>query len=227
MFAMSAVPVEKLSFGANWDPVDGQSIDLDLGPYCLSRIQNMFYFYCKTSGFLWCTLPIGCLMLDAETNVADFVSFRHLTSNCGSISHGGDARDDLGGDGDDEQIHVLVNEIPPTIQYIAFFITCFDGKPLKYIDTCSGHLFESETKRDLVMCDCVDENIKNHTAVLLCILYRAKGHWLFLNASVCADGAELHDNLPYLQKFMQNNSTMREMMGDTGTAAPAEPAESA
>lgn len=31
MFAMSTVPVQRLSFGANWDPVDGQSIDLDLG----------------------------------------------------------------------------------------------------------------------------------------------------------------------------------------------------
>ena len=84
---------------------------------------------------------------------------------------------------------------------------------MKYIDTCSGHLFESETKRDLVMCDCVDDDIKNHTAVLLCILYRAKGKWLFLNASVCSDGEELHDNLPQLQKFMQENSIMRANLG--------------
>lgn len=152
-------------------------------------------------------------MLDAEKNVADFVSFRHLVSSCGSVSHGGDARDDLGGDGDDEQIHISVNEIPPNIHFIAFFITCFDGKPLQYIDTCSGHLFESESKRDLVMCDCVDEDVKKHTAVLLCILFRTKDRWAFLNASVCSDGEELHDNLPTLQKFMQENSVIQAHLG--------------
>ena len=31
IFEASAAPVSKVSFGANWDPVDGESIDLDLG----------------------------------------------------------------------------------------------------------------------------------------------------------------------------------------------------
>lgn len=103
-------------------------------------------------------------------------------------------------------------DVPPHIHFIAFFITCFDGKPLKFIDTCSGHLFESESKRDLVMCDCVDENIKNHTGVLLCVLYRVAAKWLFLNASVCSDGPELQDHLPTLQKFMNEDPTIRKLL---------------
>lgn len=153
----------------------------------------------------------GCLMLDSDRNVVDSVQFRQLNSICGSVKHGGDARDDLGGDGDDEQIHLKMDEIPANIHYVAFCVTSFDGKPLRLIDTFSGHLFETDTKRDLVMFDCVDETIKQHTAVLLCILYRARGSWMFMNASIVSDGLELNDNLPNLQKFMDENPTMQTL----------------
>ncbi len=157
-------------------------------------------------------MDLGCLLLDNELNVTDHVSFRHLRSSCGSVIHGGDARDDVGGDLDDEQIFVTLDTLPPIVHYIVFCLNCFDGRQLSAIETCSGHLFETALKRDLVLCDCVDEDIKRNSAVMLCLLVRAKQKWMFLNISRSCAGTELNEIVPHLKVVMAGSVELQNML---------------
>ena len=177
--------ISKVTFGANWDPVNPNvPIDLDL----------------------------GCMLLDANGESVDHVNYRQLRSVCGSIVHGGDAADDLGGDIDDEEIHVNLATLPPSVTTIAFFLTCFNGRPLVNIDTCAGHLFETESKNDLVLCDCIDDDIKRHRGTLLCVIFRGKDRWLFLNVSICCHGATMLENVPVLKDFIKNSAIIQEYL---------------
>jgi stress response protein SCP2 len=166
------------SIGVNWDPIPGKNVDLD----------------------------VGCLMLNEQSDVVDFVSYYQLKSVCGSINHGGDAREDAGGDDDDEQVHMRMESIPEDVMYIAYYVTSYDGNPLRDVASCNAHLFETESRRNLIIMEVDDDDIKIHTSVLLCLFFKRAGKWYFLNATKCADGQLLHDNLENLQDYIKNNS---------------------
>jgi stress response protein SCP2 len=178
---LSSSPLTKVSIGCKWDIADGKSIDLDL----------------------------GCLMLGTDKSVHDFVNFQQLQSGCSSVSHGGDVQDDLEGDGDDEFINISLENVPQNVRILAFYIMSFSGNQLADVDSVSAQLYVTETKRQLVLIDCNDDSVKQHKAILLCMLYRIGTSWYYRNISTFSDGTVLHDNLEHLQSYISETRDLQ------------------
>jgi len=71
-------------------------------------------------------LDASAICMDADLQCVDKVWFKHLTSDDGSIKHGGDERrGDKGGD--DERIYVELAKVSKKVQYIGFVVNSYSG----------------------------------------------------------------------------------------------------
>lgn len=121
-------------------------------------------------------LDASCLMLNADATLADLVFYNHLKSRDGSIFHSGDNRtgSDIGGD--DEVIHVNLDEIPSSVRYLVFTVTSYSGQNFNQIQNAYCRLVDDKGLELLRF------NISGggtHTALLMSILYRKDGEWKF------------------------------------------------
>ena len=72
----------------------------------------------------------SAFMLKADGKVQSdngFIFYNNKTSSCGSVNHAGDNRTGAG-DGDDEQIIVLLDSIPADIAKIVFVASIYEGR---------------------------------------------------------------------------------------------------
>ena len=178
-------PLSSVSVGVKWDTTpDSDKIDLDL----------------------------GCIMLSSDSGYLDYVSYQKLRTEDGSISHGGDTRGDRVGDIDDEQIHISLDQVPPEVSFLGFYLTSYNGNLLSDVDSCGARLLDTHSQRDLALIDCDDSNIKQHTAVLLCILIRVKSVWYFLNSSDCSFGTALPENVEHMEKYILESQAIQALL---------------
>lgn len=174
--------VSSVTIGVRWDKSPGDFVDLDL----------------------------GCMMLGVDTSLFDFVSFFQKGSKDGSVHHGGDNADEVRVV-DKEKIHVDLAAIPTEVQFLAFYLSSFTGKPLMEMQSCDVSLVDAY-QRELVVCDCDITDIREHTAVLLCLLIKTTTGWYFQNASSFSDGLLLRDNLEHLQGYVISNPSILRAM---------------
>ncbi len=66
-------------------------------------------------------------VLFADNQPVDVAFFNHLRSNDGSVTHTGDNRTGAG-EGDDEQIVVRLNSLPPQYHKILFVVSIYQGQ---------------------------------------------------------------------------------------------------
>ncbi len=112
--AKESSALSRVQFGLGWDPVKKK----------------------KFSGWLFgggsasdsIDLDASCVMLSQAGKPVDTVSFRHLTSKCRSVQHTGDNLTGEG-DGDDEVINVDLSRLPAEVEYLAFTVNSFVGRP--------------------------------------------------------------------------------------------------
>ena len=136
----------QVRLGLGWDPMQGRgSIDLDASA----------------------VMYVGAKEFDT-------ISFTHLHSNDGSISHFGD---NLTGDGegDDEVIGVDLTRIPPQVTTVAFVITSFQGQAFSAIRNAFCRLVDATTNAELVRYDLGSGH--NTTGMVMAALYRSDGIW--------------------------------------------------
>ncbi|CAM9428191.1 unnamed protein product, partial [Ectocarpus fasciculatus] len=164
-----------LSLGVSWSMLEGTAADLDL----------------------------GCMLLDGDLALVDAVHYQQLRSADGrAVRHGGDAREDKDGEVDDEQVHVTPADMPAEVSFLAFYLTSYSGRTLQDLKSCSVHLFETASKRELSMFDCCDEVIREHSAVFLAVMCKVNSSWHFVNMSSCADGSMLQENLSHAHRSL-------------------------
>jgi tellurium resistance protein TerD len=109
------------------------------------------------------------------------IYFGNLHSRCGSVRHTGDNLTG-DGDGDDEQIIVLLNQIPQDIHRLVFVVNIYDCVNRKQdfgmIHNAFIRVFNSNTAEKLVHFN-LTEDYSGLTTLIVGEIYRHSGEWKF------------------------------------------------
>ena len=173
--------VNDFSLGLQWDMFEGMTLDLDL----------------------------GCVCLDEDLQMVDMCHFRQLVSEDKAIKHGGDTVIDAEDKDDDEEIHIRLDALNPRTDYVAFYVTSYEGKALNEVESCYAHFSVTATKRDIftfVVDDGSDNSIfGDNCAVLMTIIFKLGGKWFFKNAASGSNSNVIEGSVPHLQAFIREH----------------------
>lgn len=162
--------LSELIIGLGWDPVE-QS-----GGGFLSSL-----FGSKKAEF---DCDASVLLLDADgkfTNKENLVFFNNLQSPCGSVTHLGDNRTG-GGEGDDEQIIIQLDQVPSEIHKIIFVVNIYDcqkrNQDFGMIKNAFIRVVNKANLQEITRYN-LTENYAGKTALIVGEVYRRQGEWKF------------------------------------------------
>lgn len=150
--------LKNIIVGLGWDAraTDGADFDLDASAFMLKENGKV-----RTDG--------------------DFIFYNQMRSACGSVEHLGDNRTGAG-EGDDEQIVVLLDKVPADIQRVVFTVTIHDADKRKQnFGQVSGAYVRVINKDSLIEVARYDlsEDASIETAMIFGEIYRYNGEWKF------------------------------------------------
>lgn len=140
-------------------------------------------------------LDASAFLLTANGRVRsddDFIFYKQLSSNCGSVKHTGDNRTG-DGDGDDETIMVDLTRVPQEVQKIVITVTIYDHASRRqnfgmvadafiriYDENQSvvDPLYGQNIPKEIARFD-LSEEASNVTAMIFGEVYRYNGEWKF------------------------------------------------
>ena len=139
-------------------------------------------------GLNWETTPkkkmsvdLGCVLLNSKWEHVDTVNAEQLQTACTSVKHGGEEQRDVGGDKDDQMIHITLSTIPENVTYICFYvISPTTNDKLDSGVSCSGKLLDKGTER--VMCHFKIQDKKQfdyYCSMLMCFFFKLDDEWYF------------------------------------------------
>ncbi|MGL5437994.1 MAG: TerD family protein [Lachnospiraceae bacterium] len=163
----------------------GQKVDLTKGNPGLSRIMvglgwdvNAF-----DSGAAY-DLDAAAFMLDDSGKCPtekEFIFYGNLSHLSESLNHMGDNLTGEG-DGDDEQIEVILPKVPANITRIAFTVTIYDAEARRQnfgqVSNAFIRIVNEDNNVELIRYD-LGEDFSIETAVVVGELYRHNGEWKF------------------------------------------------
>lgn len=161
----------------------GQKISLDKeGGSGLERVvMGLGWDAVEKKGFLGfgggqqtIDLDASCILFDAQKQPVDLVYFGKLRSNCSSVLHQGDNRTGQG-DGDDEQIIVNLKDVPDNVASLVFVVNSFTGQTFSQIKNAFCRIFNHANNVEIAKYDLSAQG--NHTAQIMCKVYRHNGEW--------------------------------------------------
>ena len=138
-------------------------------------------------------LDASCLMFDDHGSLVDTVWFRQLTSKDGSIQHTGDNRTGAG-DGDDEQIKVDLNRVPPSIKSLVFTVNSFTGQNFSQVANAYCRIVDGATNREIARYQLSVQG--SHTAQIMTKAYRHNGEWKMHAIGENGSGRTFEELLP-------------------------------
>lgn len=153
----TASSLKHLVLGAGWDvPEVGPTYDLD----------------------------IAALLLNAQGRVTDpskdVVFFNQMVQP--GISLNGDNRTGEG-EGDDEQITILTEQLRPEVEKVVFVVTIYDADKKKQmfgnVKNAYVRLFDAEAGERVLCQYKLNEDYSTETAVVFAEISRNGGHWTF------------------------------------------------
>jgi stress response protein SCP2 len=143
-----APPLAHVTVGLGWDPASGRrNIDLDA----------------------------SAIAFDGSGRKLEIVWFMHLKDFGGALRHAGDNLTGRG-DGDDEQIHVDLVGLPPTVASLVVTITSFKGQKFTDVANAYCRLIDTDSGQELVRYNLSDS--QPASAVIMAVLRRTPaGSW--------------------------------------------------
>lgn len=150
--------LDEIMVGLGWDAraTDGAAFDLDASAFCLT--------------------PAGKVRSDN-----DFCFYNNLTVASGAVVHQGDNRTG-DGDGDDEQVKVVLSKVPADIDKVAIVVTIHEGdkkgQTFGQVSNAFIRLVNEKTGTEVVRFD-LSEDASVETAMILGEIYRHSGDWKF------------------------------------------------
>ena len=115
------------------------------------------------------------------SDASDVVFYNNLTHRSGAVRHMGDNLTGAGA-GDDEQIFVDLNALPPQYDKLIFVVTIYQARERRQhfgmIQNCFIRICDAETNQELCKYN-LSENYNNMTAMIFGELYRYNGSWKF------------------------------------------------
>lgn len=140
-------------------------------------------------------LDASCLMFSEQGTLVDAVWFRKLRSSDGSIVHTGDNRTG-DGDGDDEQIIVELDRVPPAVKSLVFTVNSFTGQNFSQIENATCRLLDGNTQKEVARFDL--SNLGNHTAQIMAKVYRHNDEWKMHAIGEIGNGRTFDDLMPQI-----------------------------
>ncbi|MDQ4063412.1 MAG: TerD family protein [Actinomycetota bacterium] len=150
--------LKKVLVGLGWDvrATDGAAYDLDASVFIVNE-QNKV------------------------RSDSDFIFYNNLRSSDGSVEHTGDNLTGEG-EGDDEQVKVDLERIPPDVNKLVFSVTIHEGETRRQsFGQVSGafiRVVNGESNSEIVRYD-LSEDASMETAMLFGEVYRHGGEWKF------------------------------------------------
>lgn len=128
-------------------------------------------------------LDASVICLDAAgkiTDMANVIYFNNLSHKSGGITHLGDNLTGEG-EGDDEQIIVDLNKVPPQIAKLAFVINIYDCQNRKQdfsqIKNAFVRLVNGSNNKELARYNLSGQEYKGMTGMIMAELYRHNNEW--------------------------------------------------
>ena len=150
--------LKNLLLGLGWDvrATDGDAFDLDASAFLLTSAGKV-------------------------RSDADFIFYNQPKSADGSVSHMGDNRTGAG-EGDDEQIVVVLDKVPADIEKIAFTVTIHEAEARKQnfgqVSSAFIRCVNQDNNQEIAKYD-LSEDASIETAMILGEIYRHNGEWKF------------------------------------------------
>lgn len=114
-------------------------------------------------------------------NDNDFIFYHQLKSTCGSVTHSGDNKTG-DGDGDDEELSILLNKIPSAIHKLVIAVTIHDAELRKQnfgqVSDSYMRVVNNETLTEIARFD-LSEDYSLETAMIFGEIYRYSNEWKF------------------------------------------------
>jgi len=150
--------LDEIMVGLGWDArsTDGQPFDLDASAFLL-----------KSDGKV--------------RSDADFCFYNQLTVGNGAVVHQGDNLTG-DGDGDDEQVKVILSQLPADVDKVAIIVTIHEAEARRQsfgqVDNAFIRLVNNKTGNEVMRFD-LTEDASIETAMILGELYRNNAEWKF------------------------------------------------
>ena len=159
--------LKRLLIGLGWDPAKTllRAIDIDASVICI----------------------------DDNGKKQDVVYYGHLKNSSRSIIHHGDNLTGVG-DGDDEQIEIILDKVPEKISKLVIIINIYQAlsrrQSLDKVKNCFVRAEDMDNHKQLLRYD-IDESFqKGETGIFVADVYRYNGEWKF---SARGQGAKVKD----------------------------------
>lgn len=130
-------------------------------------------------------LDASCIAFDGQRRKIETAWFMKLSVFNGAIQHSGDNLTG-NGEGDDEQITVHLEGLPPEVQGLVFTVNSFSGQKFSEVAKAYCRLVDASTGEELVRFDLT--SAEPRTGALMCKLVRQlSGEWVMTALGEFAD----------------------------------------
>lgn len=137
-------------------------------------------------------IDASVICIDKKGRKDSIVYYHNLREYKGAIRHYGDNLTGEG-DGDDEQIEIILDELPNRITRLSIIINIYNAYSRRQnfgkVKNCFVHVTDLDTRKELVRYD-IDGNYNGLTGIFVADIYREDNDWKF---SALGDGAKVRD----------------------------------
>ncbi len=151
----------------------------------------------KSSGSI--DLDASCILLDEDKKLVDSVWFSQLRSKDGSIQHTGDNLTGAG-EGDDEQIKINLNNVPPQVKYLVFTINSYTGQSFAEVENAFCRIVNQRNNQEIARYNLSEGG--DYTAQIMAKIYRHAGEWKMHAIGEGTQGKTYKDMLPFIQSII-------------------------
>jgi len=144
-------------------------------------------------------LDASCILLDENKQLVDSVWFQQLRSKDGSIQHTGDNLTGAG-EGDDEQIKINLNNVPPQVKYLVFTINSYTSQSFAEVENAFCRIVNQRNNKEIARYNLSGGG--DYTAQIMAKLYRYEGEWKMHAIGEGTQGKTYKDMLPFIQSII-------------------------
>ncbi|MBF0191286.1 MAG: TerD family protein [Magnetococcales bacterium] len=161
--------------------------------------KGIFGFLSSGGGDKEIDLDASVGLFDGQGALVDQVWFRQLRSLEGSVEHTGDNLTGKG-DGDDEQVIVALNRVPPTVQAMVFIVSSYSNDTFDSIANAFCRMVDAGTGQEILRYQLSGQG--SHTAMIMMSLYRKDSGWSVRAVGEPAQGRTIADLADRMRQFI-------------------------
>lgn len=177
----------------NLQKADGSSLQQVFLGVGWDVVKNKGFFGFGGNGNI--DLDASVILFDENKKMLDVVYFGQLQSKDGSIRHSGDNLTGAGS-GDDEVIHVNLNQIPAQVKSLVFTVNSFRGQTFEKVENAFCRLVDQSNNHEIASYKLSSQGA--HTGLIIAKIYRHNDAWKMHAIGENVHGRTFQDIVPYV-----------------------------